>query len=125
MRRRNDWSIGKTGVSGIGCKGSKGCRGSISLASSASSASSTSSLRGCQQFLLFLHDLFDAADQVERLLGDRIVFAFRDLGKPPDGVLELDVFALQAGELLGHEEGLGEEPLHLAGPRYGQLVVFR
>jgi hypothetical protein len=34
-------------------------------------------------------------------------------------------FAFEAGELLRDEEGLGEEPLDLAGTRHGELVVFR
>ena len=50
------------------------------------------------------------------------MLAFDDFAEALDGIGQLDVLALEAGELLGHVEGLGEEPLHLAGARHGELV---
>ena len=41
-----------------------------------------------------------------------------------DGLLDRDVDALEAGEHLAHEERLGQEPLHLAGPVDGDAVLL-
>lgn len=49
----------------------------------------------------------------------------QDLFESHDGILEVDVLALRAGEHLGHLEGLGEEPLHLTGTRHSQFVLLR
>src|SRR3989344_4387312 len=56
-------------------------------------------------FLGALHDFLDrpALDQHLKAL---------------DGVFDLDVAALEAGELLGHKERLTQEPLDLARPRH-------
>src|SRR5438270_10798270 len=59
--------------------------------------------------------LVDGSHQVEGLLRQVVVLAFEDLAEPADGLLDRHVAALLAGELLGHEEGLGEEALDLAG----------
>src|SRR4030095_4723955 len=69
-------------------------------------------------------DLFDAADHVERLLRHLVVLAVDDLTEAPDGVLDRHVLPLDAGELLGDEEGLRQEALDLARPRHHQLVVL-
>src|SRR5205085_3729786 len=71
-----------------------------------------------------LDDLVDGARHVEVLLRDLVVLAFDDFLEPADGVGDGHVLALEAGELLRDEERLREEPLDLARPRDGQLVVF-
>src|SRR4026209_983966 len=68
--------------------------------------------------------LVDAADHVEVLLGDVVELAFEDLLEAGDRVLQGDELALEAGELLGDEEGLREELLDLAGARHDLLVVL-
>ena len=72
-----------------------------------------------------LHRLLDRADHVERLLGQVIVLAREDLLEALDRVLEADVLARLAGELLGHEVRLREEALDLAGAADDQLVLVR
>src|SRR5438105_4425634 len=47
-----------------------------------------------------------------------------DLAEGTDGLGERDVDALEAGELLGHVEGLGEELLDLPRPADDDLVVL-
>src|SRR6187399_515370 len=69
-------------------------------------------------------DVLDAAGHVERALRDVVVLAVDDLLEALDRVGDRHVLALQAGELLGDEERLREEPLDLAGPGHRQLVVF-
>src|ERR1043165_5450715 len=68
--------------------------------------------------------LFDGADHVESLFGQVVVLAVDDFLKAADGVGSLDELALEAGELLGDEEGLREEALNLARARDDQLVIF-
>ena len=68
--------------------------------------------------------VFDAALEVEGLLGDVIVLAFDDLLEGADGVFDLDVGAGDAGEDFGYVEGLRKEALHLAGAGDGDLVLF-
>src|SRR5262249_51241763 len=53
-----------------------------------------------------LDDLFDAADHVERLLRQIVVLAIHHLAAAAHRLLDRHVLALQAGELLGHEERL-------------------
>src|SRR5512138_3850070 len=77
-----------------------------------------------RQLLRLLDRLLDAADHVEGLLRQVVVLAVHDLLEAADRVLQLDVLALVAGELLGDVERLGEEALHLAGARDGELVVL-
>jgi hypothetical protein len=60
----------------------------------------------CLQPLRFFKRLLDGPDHIEGLLGDLIVFTFNDLLEPADSIFQFDVPALQAGELLGHKEGL-------------------
>ena len=48
--------------------------------------------------------------------------AVKDHVEALDGVFDVDEAALQAGEGLGHEEGLREEALHAAGAVHGGLV---
>src|SRR3954466_8219618 len=75
-------------------------------------------LRGLLGHLLGLGpDLIQAAHHVEGLLGDVVAAALDDVLEAADGVLELDVLALGAGEGLGDGEGLRQEALDLAGPR--------
>ena len=54
-----------------------------------------------------------------------VVFAGDDALERADGVFQRDEFAVGTGELLGHEEGLRQEALDLAGARDDQLVLFR
>ena len=56
------------------------------------------------QFLGFLDDFFDAADHVERLLWQVIVFAFHDAFKATDGVFQGNVFTWRTGEYFRNEE---------------------
>src|SRR6185436_593906 len=70
-----------------------------------------------------LDGLVDAADHVEGLLGEVVVLALDDLAEPPDAVGERHVLPGRAREGLGHEEGLREEALDLAGAGHGQLVL--
>ncbi len=69
-------------------------------------------------------DGVDAADHVEGHFGDLIVVAHEEAGEGVDGVLEVDVVTLHAGEDLGDLEGLGEELGDLAGAVDGELVLL-
>src|SRR3546814_14150250 len=74
--------------------------------------------------LRLLDRLVDAADHVERLLGDVVAFAVDDHLEAADGVLQRHVLARRTGEHLGHVEGLAEEALDLARARHGLLVFL-
>ena len=50
------------------------------------------------------------------------MLAFDDLLEAADGLLERNILALVAGELLGNGEGLAQEALHLTGAVDGQLT---
>src|SRR5690606_18774972 len=63
-----------------------------------------------------LEDVLDGAAHEEGLLRNVVVLALEDLLEAPDRVLHLHVLAGNAGELLGHVEGLREEALDLARP---------
>src|SRR5438105_1207451 len=67
----------------------------------------------------------DAADEIERLLRNVVEVAGEDLLEAPDRLLDRNELALDAGELLGDEERLGEELLDLARARDRELVLFR
>src|SRR3954462_14446294 len=69
------------------------------------------------------HRALDGADHVERLLGELVVLAVEQFLEGPDGVLELHVLALDAGERLGDAEGLRQESLDLAGASDRELVL--
>src|SRR3954463_7353247 len=56
------------------------------------------------------------ADVEEGLLRQVVELAVDQLLERLDGLLHRDVDAFEARELLAHEERLGEELLHLAGP---------
>ena len=71
-----------------------------------------------------LEHFLDRALHVESLLGDVVVLAVADFLEALDRVDQLHVLALEAGELLGHEEGLREEHLDLAGARDAEPVVL-
>src|SRR5829696_8166685 len=71
-----------------------------------------------------LDGLIDVADQVEGLLGQLVVASFDDLLERADRVVELDELALEAGELLGDEERLREEPLQPPRPAHDHLVLL-
>src|SRR5688572_24168960 len=68
--------------------------------------------------------LLDVAAHVERLLGQVVESAGKDLLKPGDRFFERNVLPGAARELRGHEERLREEALDLASPRHDELVVF-
>src|SRR6266581_1514834 len=74
--------------------------------------------------LRLLEDLLDRPHHVEGLLGDLVQLAGHDHLEAADGVLQGDVLARDAGELLGHVKGLGEELLDLPGPGHRDLVVL-
>src|SRR5262249_3560728 len=67
------------------------------------SSSAIARLRRRLHLLRLGDDLLDAALEEERLLGDVVVLALEDLVEPADGVLELDVLAVAAGEHGGDE----------------------
>ena len=50
--------------------------------------------------------------------------ALNNFSEAADGLLQGNIFALIAGELLGHMEGLAQEPLHLTGAVDGELVFL-
>src|SRR5450756_1980452 len=74
------------------------------------------------QLCRFLDYFLDGSLHPECLLGQAVVLAFDNFAEALDGIGELDVLALEAGELLGHVERLGEELLDFAGARHNQLV---
>src|SRR3954464_4477638 len=75
--------------------------------------------------LRLLERFFDRADHVEGLLGKRIALAADDHLEALDGVLERNVLAWRAGEVLRDSERLREEALDLARACYGELVFRR
>src|SRR5947208_10983901 len=86
-----------------------------------SSRVSAMALRLLELFGLLQH-FFDRTLHVEGLFRQIVVLAFDDFPEALDGIGQLDVFALETGELLGNVEGLGEELLNFTGARHGQLV---
>src|SRR3954447_7025782 len=70
-------------------------------------------------------DVLDPAGHEERLLGQVVVLALGERLEGGDGLVERDVLALDAGELLGHEERLRQEALDAPGPGHGDLVLLR
>src|SRR5881628_2264570 len=82
-------------------------------------------LRGLFHLLGLLAHLVDGADHVEGLLRQVIMLSFQDLPEGAHRLGDRHVFALQAGELLRHEERLRQEFLDLAGPGHDELVLFR
>src|SRR6266571_7986546 len=77
------------------------------------------------QRLRLLDGLLDRADHVESLLRQRVAFAVDDHLEALDGVLERDVLARRAGEVLRHGEGLRQEALDFARAGDGLLVLGR
>src|ERR1035441_8352500 len=66
------------------------------------------------QFFGFLQHFLDGSLHVERLLRQVVVLAIHNFAEALDGIRQLDVLALVAGELLGHVERLGKELLDFA-----------
>src|SRR5881397_1415763 len=87
-----------------------------------SSVRRSATLGARRELLRFVHRLADVADHVEGLLGQLVVLAVDDLSEALDGVRELYVPPLRAGERLGDEHRLGEEPLDLPGAGDDELV---
>src|SRR5512146_1760272 len=56
-----------------------------------------------------LEGLVEGADHPQGLLRQVVALAVADLLEGADGLLDLDILALEPRELLGHVEGLGEE----------------
>ena len=73
----------------------------------------------CRGFHLLgrFHDLFDAALEEERLLRNIVVLAVENFLEAAYRVFDLDILALDAGELLGDMKGLREEAPNLARAR--------
>src|SRR5438552_18441 len=69
--------------------------------------------------------LVDGAHHVEGLLRQIVVLALEDLLETAHRLAPRHVLAFATGEPLGDAEGLRQESLHLARPRYRLLVVFR
>src|SRR6266850_5390334 len=88
-----------------------------------SSVSRSAMLPARRELLRLLHRLADVADHVEGLFGQLVVLAVDDLSEALDGVRELHVPPLRAGERLGDEHRLGEEPLDLPGAGDDELVL--
>src|SRR5580700_10163568 len=63
------------------------------------------------QRLRFFDRFLDAADHVERLLGEMVVLAGNDVLEAADRILQGHDFAVLAGEHLRHVEGLRQEAL--------------
>lgn len=80
-------------------------------------------------FLTLLICLFDnILDRTaveESALGQIIMLAVDDLGETADCFRYGDVYALEAVEILGNMEGLGEEILYLPCTLYKQLILVR
>src|SRR6478735_5758687 len=76
------------------------------------------------QRLRFLLDVVQSSDVEERLLGNVVELTLGDLVERLDGLGDLHVGPVLAGELLGHEEVLAQEPLHPPSPADGQLVLL-
>src|SRR5438445_334135 len=70
-----------------------------------------------------LERFFDRADHVEGLLGERVAFARHDHLEALDRVLQLDVLAFLAGEVLRDAERLREEALDFPRARDRELVL--
>src|SRR5438876_6775396 len=81
-------------------------------------------LFSCRHLARLFEDVVDRPDHVERLLREVVVLPLDYLAEGADGLGERDVDALEAGELLRHVEGLGEELLDLPGPADDDLVVL-
>src|SRR6058998_3534228 len=88
-----------------------------------SSVRRSATLGARRELLRFVHRVADVADHVEGLLGQLVVLAVDDLSEALDGVRELYVPPLRAGERLGDEHRLGEEPLDLPGAGDDELVL--
>src|SRR5262249_22731104 len=71
------------------------------------------------------HGVVDGAHVRESFFGQVVVLAVENLAERAHGLAQRHVHALQAGELLGGDERLAEELLHLAGAGHQHLVVFR
>src|SRR6266567_1376660 len=87
------------------------------------------SLRALRSLLLQLRGLalhvFDPAAHEERLLGDVVVLALADRLERGHRVGQRHELTRLAGELLGHEHRVREEPLDPPGPLDRDLVLFR
>src|SRR6266851_9156794 len=75
-----------------------------------------------QRFRL-LERFFDRPDHVEGLLGKRVALARNDHLEALDRVLQLDVLAFLAGEILRHAERLRQEALDFPRARHRELVL--
>src|SRR5580765_1486753 len=71
----------------------------------------------------FRERFFDRADHVEGLLRERVALARDDHLESLDRVLQLDVLAFLAGEVLRHAERLREEALDFPRARDRELVL--
>src|SRR5688572_9475138 len=71
--------------------------------------------------LRLLEGFLDRAHHVERLLRQRVALAVDDHLEALDRVLEGNVLARRAGEVLRHRERLRQEALDLARARHRQL----
>src|SRR6058998_1911499 len=82
-----------------------------------------SALRARLHFFGFFEHFFDRADHVKRLLRNVIILAFDDFLEAANGVFNLHVFAIEAGELRSDEHRLRKKLFDLAGTSHGPLVV--
>src|SRR5215469_13056829 len=75
-------------------------------------------------FLGLALDILDAAAHEEGLLRVAVVLALGDRLEGPDGLLQRYEDTGLAGELLGHEHRVGQEPLDPAGPLHRHPVLL-
>src|SRR5258708_31529749 len=78
---------------------------------------------GLLERLRLLESLFDRSHHVERLFGQRVALAADDHLEALDGVLQRDILARGAGEVLRHRERLRQESLDLACAGHGEFVL--
>ena len=67
----------------------------------------------------------DAANHVERLLGQVVVLTLDDLLEAPDRPFEGDDLAFKAGEPLGDEEQLAKKAMETRRPAHNDFVHLR
>src|SRR3989475_7676923 len=116
--RRSPWLPGMTISSTVSATTSR-----IGVAISSVRRSATLAAR--RELLRLVPRLADVADHVERLLGQLVVLAVDDFPEALDGVRELHVAPLRAGEGLGDEHRLGKEPPGGPGAGDDELVLVR
>src|SRR6476620_9354497 len=81
-------------------------------------------LRFLRHLVGLLHDFFDRARHIERLLRQLVELARNEPLERRDGLLELHVLPRNSSELLGHRKRLRHEPLESTGSADDELVFL-